>query len=85
MIIRFLLLFFLFFLAYTLFASLLRLLSGPGKRPVPREKTPEGEQMVRDPQCGVFLPRNDALSAVVRGERHYFCSERCRKEFGKKG
>jgi YHS domain-containing protein len=52
---------------------------GPdGPRP---EKTVQGEDMVRDPQCGVFLPRSQALRQVVDGELHYFCSEQCRRAF----
>jgi YHS domain-containing protein len=38
--------------------------------------------MVRDPQCGTYLPRTDALSRTVGGEKEYFCSEKCRDAFG---
>jgi YHS domain-containing protein len=37
--------------------------------------------MERDPQCGTFLPRGDAVEARVRGEQHWFCSTRCRDEY----
>jgi hypothetical protein len=37
--------------------------------------------MVQDPQCGVYLPRHEALSAQTpEGQRH-FCSEACRDAY----
>ena len=49
--------------------------------PSPPEKSRGGETMERDPQCGTFVPRGDAVAATVRGERHWFCSTRCRDEY----
>jgi uncharacterized protein len=40
-----------------------------------------GEEMVRDPNCGVYLPRSSAISLQSRGEHLYFCSEECRKAY----
>ena len=37
--------------------------------------------MVRDRVCNTFLPEASALVTVVDGDRHYFCSERCRRQF----
>jgi uncharacterized protein len=76
---RLLLLILIFFLAYTVYTAIVRLLSKPA--PPPPEKTLKGEDMVKDPICGVFLPRGDALPETIRGERHYFCSEACRDKF----
>jgi len=42
--------------------------------------TGEGE-MVRDRECNTFLPRSQAVLAEVDGERHFFCSDRCRQSF----
>lgn len=81
--IRLLILALLFFLGYTLVNAVLRSFSDRGRQ-VPREKTRQGEEMVRDPQCGTYLPRGDALTAVVRGEKHYFCSPECRRKFKEK-
>ena len=77
--IRLLLLAVLFYLGYSLFRSFLRAL--PGRRDFPPVKGSRGEEMVQDPQCGTYLPRGDALTKTVRGERHYFCSEACRDAF----
>jgi len=78
--IRLLLLALLFYLGYSFLRSLLRSL--PGRPSVPREAaSARGEEMVRDPQCGTYLPRGAALEKTVRGERHYFCSRECRDAF----
>jgi YHS domain-containing protein len=41
----------------------------------------EQGQMVQDPVCGVFVPRESAVTETVRGERHYFCSRDCASAF----
>ena len=78
--IRLLLLGLLFYLGYTLFAGLGRLLFGRRPAPPPSHSR-EGEEMVRDPHCGTFVPRGDAVSAVIGGERRYFCSTACRDAY----
>lgn len=40
-----------------------------------------GEEMVRDPHCGVYLPRSEAVPRKVQGETSYFCSQKCADEF----
>ncbi len=81
--IRLLILVLLGFLAYTLFTAVTRKLGG-GPSSSSDAKGPKGEQMVQDPQCGTFLPRSEALTKVVRGEKHHFCSEKCRDAFVRK-
>ncbi|MEE9304958.1 MAG: hypothetical protein V3U77_01725 [bacterium] len=44
---------------------------------------PTEELLVRDPQCGIYLPREAGIKRTVRGEEHYFCSEECFKAFDK--
>ena len=78
--IRLLLFLLLFFLGYTLFSALLRGLPGRRQGPPP-EKTAGGEDMVHDPQCGVYLPRGDAVTARKGSETLHFCSEDCRRAF----
>jgi YHS domain-containing protein len=68
------------FLAYTLYTLLRRSLGG-GTSSIPPEKTRQGEEMVRDPHCGTYLPKGEALEKIIDGERHYFCSTRCRDAF----
>ncbi len=73
-------LFLMVFAATSVLGVFWRLLSGP-RRQTPREKSTRGEEMVRDPECGMFLPRGDALAASINGTTHYFCSKTCRDRF----
>ena len=40
--------------------------------------------LVRDPVCGVFVVPSQALTAVANGETKFFCSEKCRTEYGRR-
>lgn len=35
----------------------------------------------KDPICGTFVPVVSSPSLSVRGRTHYFCSEKCLREF----
>jgi len=39
------------------------------------------DEMVKDPQCGVYVPKREAVTAKVGGEKIYFCSEDCKEAF----
>ena len=39
--------------------------------------------MVKDPSCGTYLPRSDAVRADIRGQTHYFCSTECLSDYRK--
>jgi len=39
------------------------------------------EDLVKDPQCGVYVPVRSAVQATLRGETLYFCSEECRDAY----
>lgn len=67
------------FLVYTIVKAALQTFRAPP--PPPPEKSRGGETMERDPQCGTFVPRGDAIDATVRGQRLWFCSPRCRDEY----
>ena len=68
-----------FYIGYRLLALVGRIYF---TRPAPPPAhTREGEEMVRDPQCGTFLPRGDAVAAVIAGEDHFFCSSACRDAY----
>lgn len=45
------------------------------------QRGPSEEILVRDPHCGVYLPRTTGLKRRVRGEEHYFCSQECFETF----
>ena len=58
--IRLLLIGLLFYLVYALLTFVLRSFTNRPIQPPP-EKSPLGEDMVRDPQCGTYVPRGDAV------------------------
>jgi YHS domain-containing protein len=78
--IRFVWLLFLFLLCYYLLGALGGVLKRRVK-PVSPEKSEHGEDMVRDPCCGTFVPRSLAVRQIVKGKRYYFCSKQCRDQF----
>ena len=60
-------------------------LSGPRTRPTaappPRARERAGGTLVRDPQCGTYLPASRALKAGSGTGMQYFCSEDCRRAY----
>jgi uncharacterized protein len=34
--------------------------------------------LVRDPVCGMFIPRDTAVTASIGGETRHYCSDACR-------
>ncbi len=44
---------------------------------------PDGVPLVQDPQCGRFIPQNEAIVVSRRGRSQtlYFCSEECRAAY----
>ena len=53
---------------------------GRGHGSAPRGPT---VRLVRDPVCGTHVAPNAALSLSAGGTTHYFCSQKCRDEFGR--
>jgi len=51
-------------------------------KPPPRTG-PSGtvNEMVQDPVCKVYVPKNNALSLTVSGTTYYFCSRECMDKF----
>lgn len=39
------------------------------------------EEAVRDPVCGVYVAKNDAIVGKVEDERVYFCSMECLEKY----
>lgn len=66
------------FLIFFLFPLLLSLF----RRSVPQKNTLEkGADMVRDPICGVYIPKEGAESLKSKGTTHYFCGKECQSKF----
>jgi YHS domain-containing protein len=65
-----------------------RFLSGIIDGLTPPAQQPRGKKsvaLVRDPVCGKYVVRANALTIEARGETHYFCSERCRDHYARYG
>jgi YHS domain-containing protein len=41
--------------------------------------------LVRDPVCGMYIPRAEAIAGRVGGEDRYYCSEACRAKDAQSG
>ncbi len=41
-------------------------------------------EMVQDPNCATFIPANEAYQITLDGQSHFFCSEKCAKEYREK-
>jgi YHS domain-containing protein len=65
-------------LVYTVYQMLKQALLKPSP---PSAKSSRGEEMVRDPECGTYVPRIDAVHAEVGGKPCYFCSAECRDKY----
>jgi YHS domain-containing protein len=59
-------------------------LEGAGYRRVEGPPPPSGVKLVRDPVCGVFVAPGTALVARSGGQTMYFCSEKCRDQWGRR-
>ena len=40
-----------------------------------------GGELVRDPNCGTYIPRQTAIAVGSGADTKYFCSEKCRDAF----
>jgi YHS domain-containing protein len=41
-------------------------------------------EMVRDPNCHTYIQKSNAIRRFIKGDYHYFCSSRCKKEYKNK-
>ena len=71
-----------FYFTYTLIKKALR---GKPEQYTPRRTTDiKGEDLVLDPSCNKYVPKENALSVKAKGKVYYFCSEECRSVFKEK-
>ncbi len=80
--IRFLLIGILFLLiAHTFWRVLDGVIEGAGGTRKRKRTIRSSMKLVRDPVCGTFVAPRQELSLTAGGETHYFCSEKCRREY----
>jgi YHS domain-containing protein len=56
---------------------------GAGMLKEPRDRERAAVKLVRDPVCGVFVVPSQALTSGSGTSTRYFCSEKCRQQWGK--
>ena len=65
--------------------AIMRLVTGGSAPARPRERTsvPErsGGTLVRDPQCGTYVPESRAIRLGSGAQARYFCSTACRDAY----
>jgi YHS domain-containing protein len=75
-----------------LILRLVRNMFAPSPRPRPRQSQPpprsgptaverSGGKLVRDPQCGTYIPMSSSVHLVSGSETLYFCSTECRDAY----
>ncbi len=42
-------------------------------------------EMVQDPVCGIYVPREGSISLMEEGREYFFCSSKCRDQFHYRG
>lgn len=42
---------------------------------------PADKELVQDPHCHTYIPKETALRATINGEVFYFCSQKCLEKF----
>jgi uncharacterized protein len=47
-------------------------------------QNPPSVALVKDPVCGIFVPRTKALTSGSGSDMKFFCSEKCRKEWARR-
>ena len=47
----------------------------------PRQDVKQGGELVRDPNCGTFVPKARAIAVSAGHETLYFCSVTCRDAY----
>ena len=49
----------------------------------PEQALPGKGEMLQDPVCRTYVPREHAVSASIGGQTYYFCSQDCAQTFRK--
>jgi YHS domain-containing protein len=81
-VIRFLLLGILFLvIAQTFWRLVDGIVSGATGDSRQRRTIKRSMKLVRDPVCGTYVAPKQELSLTAGGATHYFCSEKCRRQF----
>ncbi|HLB25885.1 MAG TPA: transcriptional regulator [Nitrospirota bacterium] len=56
-------------------------LPGGGAEKPRKARSVEGDEMVQDPECKVYIPVSRAVEKNVGGKTVHFCSEECASKY----
>ena len=51
------------------------------KRPTQQNTSGQVNEMAQDPECKIYIPKNNSLSIQVSWATYYFCSRECMNKF----
>ena len=76
----------LIFLIYYVLKAATSVFSGPGDGSRASSKARDRgqetwDELVKDPSCGVYVPKRDAIRHMVGGREVFFCSNECKDRF----
>ena len=72
---------FFFFLIYILYSLVKRVLGGGSKISRGDSSSEVISEMVQDPFCKTYIPRNEAYRAILDGKEILFCSRECAEKY----
>ena len=78
---RFILICILVFFLFRLLKSLFPSRPPGGSRIIFRNENATVNEMVQDPQCGIYVAKKDAYANRVGTDMLYFCSEECCRRY----
>jgi len=80
---KFLVILALILILYYLFKGLFRSQAKDrGSAPRPADGRKEtGHELVKDPYCQTYIPKDTAFRAKVGGREHFFCSRECMENY----
>ena len=48
------------------------------------DSSSEAADTVKDPNCGIYIPKKQAIARLIQGREHFFCGKKCADEFSLK-
>lgn len=69
------------FLLLLLYAILYYLMKDMVVRRNKWSREPEPEELVQDPYCQTYIPKQTAVRKRVKGRDYYFCTKECLRKF----
>lgn len=69
------------FIAYQIYKFMRRGLDRPEQVNRKKDDGVITAELVEDPVCHTYCPKNEALMASMNGKSYYFCSKECKQKF----